>query len=461
MENPIALSGEAAAELLLRLDGLLLYRSLLEDPVIAAWQSVLRTGVLLGGSAMQADVASSETNVLATAGTLVKAYGCWFEAMARIGTDWPRYVIAQVLLAENPWTRRLAAVEADRLEDALKHYDLGGMATAARQDVMALQTVLPWCGQALAQWVAEQIGLSSHPPAAWEPLVQGVDAALDGVAVSQLLGSPNWGAELPVLFDHSQRRGIGLWGRYRAFRWEAGELSGIATPDPVQLNQLVGYEHPTQQLMANTERLLRGQPALNVLLYGSRGAGKSSLVKALIHEYGDRGLRLIEVAKAELQALPKIVEHLRGVAQKFILFVDDLSFDADDEAFKSLKVVLEGSATARPENVVVYATSNRRHLVREFFDDRPRPRDADEIHSWDTTQEKLSFSDRFGLTLTFEPANQDRYLEIVNHLVAQAGIVIAPEDLDFRARQWATRHNGRSGRTARQFVDWLQGESCL
>ena len=457
MENPIALSGEAAAALLLRLDSLLLYRALLDDPVLVTWQSVLRAGIAIDAAA-QAEENSPGAEVAARVSALLKAYGCWFEAMAVTGTDWPRYVIALLLLAENPWTSRLAAVEAERLEDALKHYDLGGMATAAREDVMALQAVLPWCGQALAQWVAEQAGLP-NPPAAWEPLVQEGDAALDGNAVSQLLGSPSWGGELPILFNHSQTRGIGLWGRYRAFRWEAGELSGIATPDPVQLNQLVGYEHPMQQLVANTERLLKGQPALNVLLYGSRGAGKSSLVKALVHEYGDRGLRLIEVAKAELYALPKIVERLRGVAQKFILFVDDLSFDADDEAFKSLKVVLEGSATARPENVVVYATSNRRHLVREIFDDRPRPRDADEIHSWDTTQEKLSFSDRFGLTLTFEPANQDRYLEIVNHLVAQAGIVIDAEDLDFRARQWATRHNGRSGRTARQFVDWLQGES--
>lgn len=447
MENNIVLSGEAAAVLLLRLDGLLLYRALLDDPAMMAWLSVLRAGIRKS--------AGPETGLEVTA--LLKAYGQWFETMAVAGTDWPRYVIAQVLLADNPWTRRLAGVEAERLEDALKHYDLGGMAAAARHDVTVLQETLNWCGQALAQWVAEQAELPQPLPA-WEPLVQGGERGLDGAVVSQLLESSTWQAELPLMFNHCQMQGIGLWGRYRAFRWEAGELNGIATPDPVRLGQLVGYEHAMEQLLANTERLLKGQPALNVLLYGSRGAGKSSLVKALIHEYGDRGLRLIEVAKAELHDLPKIVERLRGVPQKFILFVDDLSFDADDEAFKSLKVVLEGSATARPENVVVYATSNRRHLVREFFDDRPRPRDADEIHSWDTTQEKLSFSDRFGLTLTFEPANQDRYLEIVNHLVAQAGIVIDPEDLDFRARQWATRHNGRSGRTARQFVDWLQGE---
>jgi predicted AAA+ superfamily ATPase len=123
--------------------------------------------------------------------------------------------------------------------------------------------------------------------------------------------------------------------------------------------------------------------------------------------------------------------------------------------------VLEGNITARPQNVVVYATSNRRHLIREFFADRPRPSDGDEVHAWDTVQEKLSFSDRFGLTLTFEPANQDTYLTIVRHLAAQAGISLTLADLDYRALQWATRHNGRSGRSARQFVDFLKADLAI
>jgi predicted AAA+ superfamily ATPase len=196
-------------------------------------------------------------------------------------------------------------------------------------------------------------------------------------------------------------------------------------------------------------------------LYGSRGSGKSSLIKGLLNEYSPQGLRLIEVGKSDLKDLPIILEKLRDLPQKFILFVDDLSFEEDDDSFKSLKVVLEGSVTARARNVVVYATSNRRHLIREFFADRPRPLEADEVHAWDTVQEKLSFSDRFGLTLTFEPANQDTYLEIVHHLAKQAGITLSVEDLDFRAKQWATQHNGRSGRTARQFIDFLQGELAI
>jgi uncharacterized protein len=193
-----------------------------------------------------------------------------------------------------------------------------------------------------------------------------------------------------------------------------------------------------------------------VLLYGSRGTGKSSLIKALLPEFGDQGLRLIEVPKQELIELPQILEQLRGLPQKFIVFVDDLSFEADEAAFKSLKVVLEGGVVNRPKNIAVYATSNRRHLIREFFADRPRPQDNDEVHQWDTVQEKLSFGDRFGLTLTFQPADQDTYLYIVHHLATD--ILIDPADLDFRALQWATQQNGRSGRTARQFVDFLRAE---
>jgi predicted AAA+ superfamily ATPase len=151
------------------------------------------------------------------------------------------------------------------------------------------------------------------------------------------------------------------------------------------------------------------------------------------------------------------VEQLRDLPQKFIIFVDDLSFEEDDDDFKALKMVLEGNLTAKPQNVVVYATSNRRHLVREFFGDRPRPSE-EEIHGWDSVQEKLSFSDRFGLTLTFEAANQDKYLTIVHHLAALANITIDLAELDYQALQWATQHNGRSGRTARQFIDFLLGK---
>ena len=262
---------------------------------------------------------------------------------------------------------------------------------------------------------------------------------------------------------HYQQYGTGILGKYRAFRWYQNDSLKEIRPTRhySRLTELVGYQAQKKQLIQNTECLLSGYPALHVLLYGSRGSGKSSLIKSLLNQYHQQGLRLVEVDKSDLISLPMIIGQLRDLPQKFILFVDDLSFEEDDDTFKALKVALEGSLTARANNVVVYATSNRRHLIREFFADRPKPSQSDEVHAWDTLQEKLSFSDRFGLTLTFEPINQDSYLAIVFHLAKLASVDLDDEELAFRAKQWATRHNGRSGRTARQFIDYLLGEIRL
>jgi uncharacterized protein len=378
----------------------------------------------------------------------LEAYGRWFRAMAAAGVSWQDYLLMQIVRADNPFSQQAQRSSLSDLPPAL--------VAAAQQDLQRLQLLYGCNGHQFNLWMKAGFSLSV-------PLVEWT-AAADPVQESiwqQLRTAEDWAEVLPGLANYYRRAGIGIFATYQAFRWQDGQLQGVANPDPIQLRSLVGYEIPRAALLKNTEALLAGYPALNVLLYGSRGTGKSSLVKSLVHEYGDRGLRLIEVGKANLKDLPTIVEVLRPIPHPFIIFVDDLSFEEDDEAFKALKVVLEGSLTARPTNVVVYATSNRRHLVREFHDDRPRPKDADEIHHWDTLQEKLSFSDRFGLTLTFEPADQTSYLEIVRHLVKEAAIEITDEEIEFRALQWATRQNGRSGRTARQFVDFLRADRSL
>lgn len=362
----------------------------------------------------------------------IETYGCWFRGLAARDRSWSDYLIEQILQDDNPFSRQAQHLPLDRLPPALVQ--------AARHDLQALQLLSRCGGKQLAEWVQAL---------AW--VRQREDETL-------LHQCENWEDAIADLASHYARYGTGIFARYRAFGWQQGEFVGIASPDPVQWSELVGYDAQKAELARNTEFLLAGTPALHVLLYGSRGSGKSSLVKAIANKYAQRGLRLIEVNQAQLAQLPKIVEQLRDLPQKFVIFVDDLSFEEDDSVFKALKVVLEGSATARAQNVVVYATSNRRHLVREYFSDRPRPSDSDEVHAWDTLQEKLSFSDRFGLTLTFEPANQDTYLAIVRHLAARSRIDLPAEELEFRAKQWATRHNGRSGRTARQFVDFLQSE---
>lgn len=370
-----------------------------------------------------------------------RAYAQWFQALALSGRSWQSHLLQRILWAENPFSYLAQQRPFLDLPEPLLQ--------AAGQDLQHLQPFYQLSPAQLSRWVQTVCQLPNHP-IPW-------DIANEPVAV-RFPELPDWQEGLSELALHYHRNGVGLLAQYRAFRWQAGHLQGIADPDPIQLNQLAAYDIPRSELIKNTRFLLAGYQALHVLLYGSRGSGKSSLVKALLNEYYDQGLRLVEVAKADLRDLPRIVDQLRPSPLKFILFVDDLSFEEDDEAFKALKVVLEGSVTARPQNVVVYATSNRRHLVREFFNERPRPSDQAEIQAWDTLQEKLSFSDRFGLTLTFEPADQPTYLQIVEHLAQQAGITLSAEDLQYRALQWATRHNGRSGRSARQFVDFLKAE---
>ncbi|MEH2082106.1 MAG: ATP-binding protein [Nostoc sp.] len=386
----------------------------------------------------------------ADARSCLQAYGSYFYALAARNQNWEDYLITQILFSENPFTRLAGVQEFEDLPPAL--------VTAVQHDLQALQSLYECSSASLSEWVQ---GVAHMPisPVVWykgQELV-GVETKF----TTYLEELDNWGDAVEELAAYYRQCGSGLFAEYRALRWQSGQFIGIRYSDPVKLSALVGYESQRDALLKNTEFLLSGEMALHVLLYGSRGSGKSSLVKSLLNEYSNHSLRLLEVAKSDLKDLPEIVEHLRGVSQKFIIFVDDLSFEDDDDAFKALKVVLEGNLTARPQNVVVYATSNRRHLIREFFVDRPTPKDNEEIHAWDTMQEKLSFSDRFGLTLTFEPANQKTYLKIVQHLVTQAEINITQEDLEFQALQWATRHNGRSGRTARQFVDFLKADLTL
>ena len=377
----------------------------------------------------------------------IRAYSNWFRTIASQNISWQEYVIYQIVQDENPFSKQVQNINITSLSPNL--------IAAAKHDLQILQNLYQCSGKQISQWV-KTIAKLEDPPIPWEPQTQRKEPIYQ-----KLKDLENGVDAIETLAIHYRHFGIGLFAESIAFEWRNGQLLTITYPDPVKLKELVGYEFQRDTLIKNTEFLLAGYPALNVLLYGSRGSGKSSLVKALLNEYSQRNLRLVEVAKSDLKDLPLILEKLRNVPQKFIIFVDDLSFEEDDDTFKALKVVLEGNLTAKPANVVVYATSNRRHLIREFFNDRPTPKDSDEVHNWDTVQEKLSFSDRFGLTLTFEPANQDTYLTIVRHLAKQEKISLNPEDLDYKALQWATRNNGRSGRGARQFIDFLKANLAV
>jgi uncharacterized protein len=411
--------------------GLFLYQDILDCEVGRALIALLQA--IANGD-------RSQGNAL----TCFTAYGRFFKALATQNCSWEEFLIDRLLHAENPFSLQAQKTNVEQL--------LPAIVKATQQDLQGLYTIYTH-GKYIPQWV-QQVGNLNTKPISWIEH-HTVDRPL---AIVTDLRTRNWGELVTDLAAYYQQAGVGTFGKYRAFRWKS-QLIGVPHPDRVQINTLVGYEAQKSTLIKNTNSLLAGKPALNILLYGGKGTGKSSLIKGLLNYYPNSQLRLIEVSKLDLIDLPLILDLLTDLPQKFIIFVDDLSFEADDEAFKALKVVLEGSITAKPENVVVYATSNRRHLVREYFADRPRPQDADDIHHWDTVQEKLSFSDRFGITLTFEPADQTKYLEIIQHLASAANLAIAPEDLEAHALQWATRHNGRSGRTARQFIDYLLGSA--
>lgn len=233
-------------------------------------------------------------------------------------------------------------------------------------------------------------------------------------------------------------------------------LRPVRRLDPVRLDDLLGVDDQKAGLIRNTEALLAGRPARNALLWGSRGTGKSSLIKALLNEYAPAGLRLIEMDKDDLIDLPDVVDGLRELPQRFIIFCDDLSFETEETLYKHLKSVLEGSIELPPENVLVYATSNRRHLVAEPRADNRGVELLDgELHYGDAVEERLSLADRFGLWLSFYPNSQERYLAIVDHLFA--GYRGDRETLHRSACQFALARASRSGRTARQFWQEMQG----
>jgi len=249
------------------------------------------------------------------------------------------------------------------------------------------------------------------------------------------------------------------FARDRAFRWRKrngrGYFQGIAHPHGIRLRDLQGIDRQKGVVDQNTQQFVRGLPANNVLLTGARGTGKSSLVKALLNQYGNEGLRLIEVDKQDLMDLPDIIEALAGQPFRFVLFSDDLSFSADEPGYTSLKAVLDGSVAATPENVLIYATSNRRHLMPEYMRENLETKYVgDEIHPGESVEEKISLSERFGLWVSFYPFDQDEYLAIVRYWLSEYGVADG-EEARREALQWALQRGSRSGRIASQFArDW-------
>lgn len=255
--------------------------------------------------------------------------------------------------------------------------------------------------------------------------------------------------------------GVGKFGLNKSFRiahlpGEAMEIKAIKNIDHVKLEDLVGYEIAKKKLIDNTEAFVNGKPANNCLLFGDAGTGKSSSIKGIINRYYDQGLRMIEVYKHQFQDLNDVIAQIKNRNYKFIIYMDDLSFEEFEIEYKYLKAIIEGGLEVKPDNVLIYATSNRRHLVREKFSDKEERRD--DLHASDTVQEKLSLVARFGVSIFFCAPNKKEFQEIVKVLAKRNDINLSEEALLAEANKWELSHGGLSGRTAQQFIDYLAGK---
>ena len=274
------------------------------------------------------------------------------------------------------------------------------------------------------------------------------DGKLPGFAVKQLDIPDSYRQRVANIGQY----GYGIYAKYHMFYINPeNKIVPVRNPDQTRLSSLIDYKREQQIILDNTQALLDGKPAANILLSGDAGTGKSSTVKAVVNELHHKGLRILEVRKEQLHEIPGILDELNSNPLKFILFIDDLSFQRDDDNFSALKAILEGSVSARSRNVVIYATSNRRHLVKESFSGR----EGDDVHRNDTLQEMISLSERFGIQITFQKPNRATYLDIVHHLAAQRGLDMDEKQMDIQAEAFALSRGGRSARAATQFVDGL------
>ncbi len=258
--------------------------------------------------------------------------------------------------------------------------------------------------------------------------------------------------------------GVGMFGLNKAFRLDEKQMDGavsfrpINNMDKVMLDDLIGYEIQKKKLIDNTEAFVSGKKANNVLLFGDSGTGKSTSIKAIVNQYYDRGLRMIEIYKHQFKDLSTVIAQIKNRNYKFIIYMDDLSFEEFEIEYKFLKAVIEGGVETKPENILIYATSNRRHLIKESWNDRNDMEHTNDKHHSDTMEEKLSLVHRFGVTINYSKPSQKEYFGIVNELAKRNGIEMDEKELNLKANAWELAHGGISGRTAQQLINHLAGQ---
>ena len=423
-------------ELMLDVECMTVLRHVMDNPAMAALHRLV------------CDCANEGTSEGELTYAYCEVYNAWMCTAAGGKGGFVREALTAALFADSPVARLCASVDGDRLPysviSALSH-DL--------ETLGQLTSIEP----AMFLLLCQRAGLSGRVAARlpmWEPALG--DVQLDPRVDMGML-TYNGAKRVAAFF---RKHGSGLFAACPGCTWVGVSdayplgLRGIREPDPIRLEDMVLYERERGALVENTRRLLAGHQAGNILLYGDKGTGKSATVKALLSSMWLEGLRIVEVPLAHLTNLPTIFSILREQPGKFIVFVDDLAFGDSCPEYTALKTVLEGGLEARPANVVVYATSNRRNIVRQRFSER-----QDDVNERDTMEEKFSLADRFDLRLTFAAPTQEEYFTIVRALLDARGTEYDWETMMPRARQWTVSHNGCSPRIARQFVDFVEGEN--
>lgn len=450
---------------LLALDSLSVYRGILKDSVLRKLRELL-----IGLE--KEDFQKRE---------IVNLYNDFYYELSKCPElSLTHHILNQIIFDENSFSFKAQALHPAPIENSLEKaasQDLKNLEQVAKLDATSLKAKIA------ALFKQKKYGNNSedNPDTILDPLFEGLpdwESSFTPLAGNEpehlrllkekFLTNHPWDDCLKELKEFHHQYGCGIFARSIAFIWEKSEsqgfLKGIERPDTITLNDLVDYQDERSKILENTLQFLKGYPANNVLLYGDRGTGKSSTVKGILNEYHRQGLRMIEVPKAFLADFPQIIRLLNNRNQKFILFVDDLVFGDNEENYTSLKAVLEGGLESKTSNILIYATSNRRHLVKEYFSERAglmsNNRD-EEVHAGDSMQEKLSLADRFGINVVFSSPDQKQYLKIVDGIASHRKLKIDQNALHKEALQWALWYNGRSARTARQFVDWIEGHLAL
>lgn len=433
----------------LALDSLCIYRNLLKDPIIK------KLKVLLEYICLEEKELSQSINL----------YNDFLYSLLDKDVDsLEDYIVNKIIFDENSFSKNVHKLNEDKKKVLIKNavsLDLENLQMLSTLDSKNIKSYL------INYFRDEEFKYIIEKLPDWQIKCEYIDNKVNPENIrnikQKLFKSNRWGGLIYDLEDFHRQYGCGLFAEFRAFVWEHsaenGYFNGVKNPDPVELEDLIGYESERQVVIENTVQFLKGFSANNVLLHGDRGTGKSSTVKAILNKYYKEGLRMIEVPKAYLTDFPDIIRNLKERPQRFIIFVDDLVFGDDEESYTALKAILEGGLENKSSNILIYATSNRRHLVKEYFNERPGI--GEEVHAGDSVQEKLSLADRFGINVVFSSPDQNKYLEIVDGIVAKRNLNIDKETLHKEAKKWELWYNGRSARTARQFVDWIEGHENI